>query len=90
MVLYISWCASTRVDPQFRIVSNLFISSTNTIDSVIATIPDSEGVIAEVYDIDNTSFSSFKFKILDKETKIQKTVDSLPAEVNITFKIIAK
>ena len=71
-------------------VSNLFISSTNTIDSVIATIPDSEGVIAEVYDIDNTSFSSFKFKILDKETKIQKTVDSLPAEVNITFKIIAK
>ena len=71
-------------------MSNLFNSSSSSIDSVVATISDTEDLNIETYNIDNTSFSSFEFRLLDKQTNLPKTVSSLPQKVNITFKIIAK
>ena len=71
-------------------VSNVFHSSVYNIDSVIATTSDSDNLNIEVYSIENNSFSTFEFRLLDKETNILKTINSLPSIVNIIFKIIAK
>ena len=80
---------STNYNNRFD-VSGIFNSSTNNIDSVVATVPDVYNLNADVYSINNASFSSFKFRLLDKETNLPRTALSLPPSVEITFKIIAK
>ena len=67
-----------------------FSSSVYDIDSIVATVSDVDNLNIETYNIDNASFSSFRFRLLDKETNMLKTVNSLPSIVNIIFKIIAK
>tara|TARA_R110002012_G_scaffold125149_2_gene276566 strand:- start:5894 stop:7525 length:1632 start_codon:yes stop_codon:yes gene_type:complete len=71
-------------------ISNIFNSSVYNIDSVIATVSDVDNLNIEAYSIENDSFSTFRFRFLDKDTNALKTLNSLPSAINITFKIIAK
>lgn len=71
-------------------MSDIFHSSVYNIDSVIATVSDVDNLNIEVYNIENNSFSTFRFRFLDKDTNTLKTLNSLPPAITITFKIIAK